>query len=392
MASPRLLEGIRIVDLTSIVFGPYATEILADLGADVIKVEAPGGDPFRRAGAPKNTRGMGPCAMALNHGKRSLALDLKVAEDAAALRDLIAGADVFVHNVREHAIERLGFGYGACRALKPDIVYVHCVGFGSDGPYAGLQAYDDVIQAATGTTTLLSRVDGDPRPRYLPSLIADKVAGMHGAYAMLAAIIHKLRTGEGQFVEVPMFEAFTHFMMQEHLWGATFVPQTYPAGYPRQLDPNRQPFPTADGHVSIVPYTEETVVRLFALMGAEAVLAEERFATPKLRAQNMTELYAEIAARTPARTTAEWVEILADAGLPAMPVRDLDDILEDPHLKATGFFQVRDHPTEGAYVAMRAPVRFSAAPDLETSPTPTVGQDNGSLAALRRRRNAGEAA
>jgi crotonobetainyl-CoA:carnitine CoA-transferase CaiB-like acyl-CoA transferase len=383
MASPRLLQGIRIVDLTSIVFGPYATEILADLGADVIKVEPPGGDGFRHAGLPKATRGMGPCNMALNHGKRSVALDLKLPDDAAALRDLIAGADVFIHNVREHAIERLGFGYEACRALKPDIVYVHCVGFGSDGPYAGLQAYDDVIQAATGTATLLSRVDGDPRPRYLPSLVADKVAGLHGAYAMLAAIIHQLRTGEGQFVEVPMFEAFTHFMMQEHLWGATFAPPTYPAGYPRQLDPNRQPFPTADGYVSIVPYTQETVIRLFALMGADDVLREERFATPKLRAQNMTKLYAEIARRTPARTTAEWVEILAAAELPAMPVRDLDDILDDPHLRATGFFQTRDHPTEGEYVAMRPPVRFWAAPHIETRPPPLIGQHNDELASAR---------
>ncbi len=249
----RLLEGIRIVDLTTVVFGPYATQTLADLGADVIKVEAPGGDVMRLAGKPARTRGMGPCHLALNRGKQSVLLDLKLEADKAVLRELIATADVFIHNVRKAAIDKLGFGYDAVRSIKPDIIYVHCVGFGSDGPYADFQAYDDVIQAASGTTTLLSRVDGDPRPRYMPSLIADKVAGLHGAYATLAAIVHKLRTGEGQHVEVPMFEAFTHFMMREHLFGATFDPPIGNVGYPRQLDPNRQPFPTADGTSASCP-------------------------------------------------------------------------------------------------------------------------------------------
>lgn len=380
MTSPRLLEGIRIVDLTSIVFGPYATEILADLGAEVIKVEPPTGDLFRYAGQPTQTIGMGACNMTLNSGKRSVALDLKDTSDAETMRQLLATADVFIHNVRSKAIDRLGFGFEATRSIKTDIIYVHCVGFGSNGPYADLQAYDDVIQAATGTATLLPRVDGDPRPRYVPSLIADKVAGMHGAYAVLAAVVHKLRTGEGQFVEVPMFEAFTHFMMQEHLYGATFVPPTYAAGYPRQLDPNRQPFPTANGYISIVPYTDATLVRLFDLLGAGAVLTDNRFATPAQRAQNMTLIYAEIAKRTPARTTEEWLELLSAAELPAMPVRDLGDLLEDPHLCEVDFFQHRIHPTEGEYIAMRSPVRFSVGPVKDKLHAPLIGQDNGSLA------------
>jgi len=376
----KLLEGIRIVDLTSVVFGPYATEIMADLGADVIKVEGPTGDQFRHAGKFRTTPGMGPCTLNLNKGKRSLAVDLKTEAGKTALAAQLAEADVFIHNVRGKAIERLGFGYDAVRAIRPDIVYVHCVGFGSDGPYADLQAYDDVIQAATGTATLLPRADGNPAPRYIPSLIADKVAGLHGAYAILAAIVHKLRFGGGQFVEVPMFETFTHFMAQEHLFGATLVPPLEPAGYPRQIDPARQPFPTADGHISLVPYTDAALIKVFTLLDAPDLALEDRFATPRARAANITEAYREIARRTPARTTAEWARIFAENQIPAMPVRDLADITSDPHLIEVGLFQPRTHPTEGEYLHLKAPVRFSVG-SCATGPAPAIGQDNAELGA-----------
>jgi len=380
MTASKLLQGIRIVDLTSVVFGPYATAIMADLGAEVIKVEPPTGDQFRHAGRPRTTPGMGPCTLNLNKGKRSLAVDLKTPEGKAALTAQLREADVFIHNVRKSAIERLGFGAEAVRAIRSDIIYVHCTGFGSDGPYADLQAYDDVIQAATGTATLLPRVDGDPRPRYLPSLIADKVAGLHGAYAILAAVVHRLRFGEGQVVEVPMFESFAHFMAQEHLFGDALVPPVEPAGYPRQLDPARQPFPTADGHISIVPYTDATLCKLFALINAEHLLAEDRFATPRARTANIGQAYHEIAARTPARSSAEWAALLAEHQIPAMPVRDLADLTQDPHLVAVGLFQQRVHPTEGGYRHLRAPVRFSAG-SCDTGPAPLIGQDNAELGA-----------
>ncbi len=242
-----MLSGIRIVDLTTVIFGPYATQMLADLGAEVIKVETPGlGDISRYLGSGVPDPTMGSIHLTVNRGKRSIALDLKKPEDAAVLRDLVAGADVFFHNVRGKAIAKLGFDYASCQVIKHDIIYVHGTGFGQDGPYADLQAYDDVIQAATGTTSLLPRVDGDPRPRYFPSLIADKIAGQFGAQAILAALIHKLRTGEGQAVEVPMFECFASFMLTEHLRDAALDPPLGPAGYPRQLDPTRQPFPPAN--------------------------------------------------------------------------------------------------------------------------------------------------
>jgi crotonobetainyl-CoA:carnitine CoA-transferase CaiB-like acyl-CoA transferase len=371
---PAMLEGVKIIDMTSVIFGPFCTQMLAEMGADVTKVEAPGGDIFRRAGTPAHTPLMGPCHMTLNRGKRSVELDLKQPGDAALMHAMIRDADIFIHNVRGHAIDSLGFGHKQLRAENPGLITIHCMGFGPDGPYAGLQAYDDVIQAATGMASFAPLVDGDPRPRYVPSTIADKVAGMYGAQAALGAYIHKLRTGEGQHVEVPMFECFTQFLYEEHLFGATFDPPTGPVGYPRQIDPARQPFPTKDGYISIVPYADASWATTFELLGEPALIHEPQFATYALRAQNVTQLYAAIARLTPARTTAEWLRLLTQARVPAMPVRAPADILDDPHLQKTGFFQRYEHPTEGPCIAMRPPIRFSARPDAPMRPAALLGE------------------
>jgi len=369
-----MLEGVRVIDLTSVVFGPYCTQILADLGAEVIKIEPPQGDQYRYSGKAARTRGMSPGHMAINRGKESVVLDLKQPEDLAVIRDLLVNADVFIHNVRRQAIERLGLGLDAVRAINPNVIYVHCVGFGSDGPYRDLQAYDDVIQAASGTTTLASRVDRDPRPRYIPSLIADKVAGLHGAYAVMAAMIHKLRTGEGQFVEAPMFEIFTNFMLKEHLAGQTFDPPVGAVGYARQIDPDRQPFPTADGHICIVPYTDESWPKVFEVLGTPEVLDDPRFQTRSLRASNVGALYQAMAAATPRRTTEDWLSAFHAASIPAIPVRDLAEVREDPHLKAVDFFKRREHPTEGTYFDMKSPIKFGADPDRISGHAPTLGE------------------
>jgi crotonobetainyl-CoA:carnitine CoA-transferase CaiB-like acyl-CoA transferase len=369
-----MLENVRIIDLTNVVFGPYCTQILADLGAEVIKIEPPNGDQFRYSGRAARTPGMSPGHMTINRGKQSVVLDLKQADDLAAIRTLLTSADIFIHNIRLQAIERLGLGPEAVKTLNPNIIYVHCVGFGSDGPYRDLQAYDDVIQAASGAATLASRVDGDPRPRYLPSLIADKVAGLHGAYGVLAAIIHKLRTGEGQFVEVPMFESFTHFMLKEHLAGETFDPPVGPICYARQIEPDRQPFPTLDGHICIVPYTDESWSKVFDILGAPELLSDPRFASRTLRARHVAALYQAMAALTPRLTTAAWLAMFHRASIPAIPVRDIADIRADPHLEATGFFQRREHPTEGGYFDMKAPVKFSADRPRIPAHAPTIGQ------------------
>ena len=377
-----MLSGIRIIDLTTVIFGPYATQMLADLGAEIIKVETPGvGDISRHLGSGIPDPTMGSVHLTVNRGKRSIALDLKQPEDAATLRGLIATADVFFHNVRGKAIARLGFDYDGCKAIKSDIIYVHGTGFGQDGPYADLQAYDDVIQAATGTTSLLPRVDGNPRPRYLPSLIADKIAGQFGAQAILAALIHKLRTGEGQEVEVPMFECFASFMLTEHLRDATLDPPLGPAGYPRQLDPARQPFPTADGYLAIVPYTAESTARLLALLGSEALLASPDFEAAKAKGQQMPLVYEEIARKTPARTNAEWLALFAANDIPAMAARDLQDILDDPHFVATGFFRRREHPDVGGFFEMQPPVKYGAAPARDLGFAPKVGGDGEAIRA-----------
>ena len=355
-----MLNGIKIVDLTSIVFGPYCTKILADLGADVIKVETPsGGDMFRWSGKAAATSGMSPGFMAINSGKRSIVLDLKQADDLAVMHRMLAEADVFVLNVRGKAAERLGLDYDSVRAINAEIIYVHCVGFGQDGPYADLQAYDDVIQAASGAASLLSQVDGDPRARYFPSLIADKVAGLHAVYATQAAIIHKLRTGLGQRVEIPMFEAFTSFMMVEHLAGLTFDPPNGPACYARQIDPDRQPFPTSDGYISIVVYTDDAWRRIFTILGEPAVLDDERFATRSLRVRNQALLLQAIARASPRFSTAALLEACHAAQIPAQPVRDVAGVMSDPHFVATEFFKRRRHSTEGDYFEMQPPVRFS---------------------------------
>ncbi|MEM7702525.1 MAG: CoA transferase [Pseudomonadota bacterium] len=371
-----MLEGLKVVDMTSVVFGPYATQILADFGAEVIKIEAPGGDVYRYSAKPAKTQGMAPGFHALNRGKKSLGLNLKDDGDAKVLCDLLSEADVFIHNVREAAIEKLGFGYEAVKALSPEIIYVHCVGFGSDGPYAGLQAYDDVIQAASGATTLLPRVDGQESPRYLPSLIADKVAGLHAAYATQAAIIHRLRTGRGQFVEVPMFESFTSFMMKEHLDAKSFDPPNGEAGYGRQVDPDRQPFQTKDGWISIVPYVLEHFPMVIRLLGDPEFAGQERFADPRGVLSAGPELYQKIAELAQTKTTAECLAILREASIPAMPVTDLNDVVDDPHLREAGFFEASEHPSEGTLFQMREPSRFGDWTQSAVGSAPLLGQHN----------------
>ena len=384
-----LLTGVKVVDLTSVVFGPYASQILADLGADVIKVEPPHGDHFRPGTRPAKTPGMGSGWMAVNRGKKSIALDLKDDEDAAVMRALLTEADVFIANVRGSAMERLGLSWEAVSALNPAIVYAHCVGFGEDGPNAGLQAYDDVIQAATGTTTLLPRVDGNPRPRYFPSLIADKVAGLHAAYAIQAALIHRMRTGRGQRVEIPMFEAFASFILLEHLGDRSFIPPIGEAGYPRQLDPDRQPFPCSDGWLSIVAYTDGAWTTLFDLLGDPGFLDDDRFRTPKDRFFNSAALYRRMAELTVKFTVAGLLAKLRAAQIPAMPVRDLDEMLDDEHFAATGFFRRRRHASEGDYIDMAPPVSFGDASLPPASPPPNLDEHGTEIRALVRKGTAG---
>jgi crotonobetainyl-CoA:carnitine CoA-transferase CaiB-like acyl-CoA transferase len=368
-----MLSGITILDMTTVIFGPYCTATLAAMGAEVTKIEPAAGDEARRVGRPVKTRGMGPLHMTLNEGKKSVVLDLKSPKGKLAIAGLIRGSDVFIHSLRQPAVERLGLDYPDAARIRPDLVYVHCTGFGSEGPYAGRPAYDDIIQAASGAASLLPRVDGDPRPRYLPTALADKVAGLHAVYAVLAALFHRERTGEGQRIEVPMFEAVTHFLMQEHLYGQTFVPHNGPIGYPRQLDADRQPMRTQDGYISVAPYTDDRWVRFFDVTGSEDFLRASGLETPRLRVDNLSVLHAQMAKILAERPTAAWLVLLSDHDIPAVQVNNLEDLTADPHLQAVGFFQRKTHSTEGEYVSMAPPVRFSSPAKPMREP-PSLGQ------------------
>lgn len=376
------LDGVRVIDMTSVLFGAYASQILGDLGADVIKVEAPGpkpdqgGDIFRYTGRPARTKGMGPMFMHYNRNKRSVLLDLRQAGDLDAMRALIASADLFITNVRMGGLKKLGLGYEEVKALKPDILYLHCAGYGAAGPYRSYQAYDDLIQAAAGGTDLMSRVDGDPTPRYQPSLIADKSSGLYAAYAAMAALFHRQRTGQGQFIEVPMFECFAYFNMTENLYGHTFDPPTGEYGYSRVFNPNRKPYRTKDGYLAIMPYADAQWDDFFELGGMPpgTFTRNPRYATYAKRTEHISEIYAMIEEVALTRTTADWIEQLTTRNVPCMKVARLDEVQNDPHLNHVGFFERRQHESEGTWLSLRHPVNFSATPAKVHRDPPRLGE------------------
>ncbi|TNE40132.1 MAG: CoA transferase [Alphaproteobacteria bacterium] len=372
------LKGLKILDLTSVLLGPYATQVLGDLGAEVIKVENPTGD-ILRWGGPGRSRDMGPIFLNVNRNKRSLTLDLKTEEARDILKKMVETADVFIHNIRENAIQKLGFDYEAVKAIRPDIVYVHAVGFSKDGAYGGRQAYDDLVQAASGTTHFQSLVDGDPTPRYVPALLADKTTGLHAVYATLAALFHRERTGEGQFVEVPMLESFVSFSFAEHLYGHTFVPPTGQMGYKRVMNPNRKPYQTKDGYISIVPYDDRQWEEFFRIGDRLEVYDDPRFSTYQARTENSEDLYGIIAEVALTKTTNEWLEALDAARVPAMRANDFDTLMKDPHLVSVDFFEEHDHPTEGRYIQMKAPINFEKSPSSLRRHPPHLGEDSDSV-------------
>jgi crotonobetainyl-CoA:carnitine CoA-transferase CaiB-like acyl-CoA transferase len=377
------LSGVRIIDLTSVVNGAYATQILADQGADVIKIEDPGGrrggggDIMRYPGhVPEGApRDLGPIFLTINRNKRSVVLDLKDPKAQRALCKLVASADVFAASVRYDGLKRLGLAYEDVKAIKPDIVYVHAAGYGSDGPYAGEPAYDDLIQSASGLADVLPRTDGDSTPRILPTLVADKVSGLFMAQAVTAALLHKERTGEGQFVEVPMLECVTSFLLVEHLYDHTFEPSLGQWGYPRVVNPNRKPFKTKDGYIGLLPYTDKQWDLFFEIAGwGETIAKDPRFSDYATRNKNARELYALVETVTQERTTDEWLELLKPLSIPVVKTNRLDDLEHDPHLQAVGLFEIYDHPDVGPYKAIRPPVRFEKTPANIRRHPPRLGQ------------------
>lgn len=372
---PSLLNGLRVADMSTVIFGPYCTQLLADLGADVIKIEPDRiGDASRNIGHSAKTPYMGPLHMRLNRGKRSVVWDLKSPEGREAIERLLATSDIFVHNIRPDAVERARLDYETVRKIRPDIIYVHCTGFDTRGPSSGLPAYDDIIQAASGAASLLPRVDGNPAPRFLPMAMADKVSGLHAVYAVLAALVHRLRTGEGQMVEVPMLESIASFNLLEHLYERTFDPPIGTTGYARQLDPARQPMRTKDGYIVVAPYQDDRWLRFLELTGLSHVVQEPGLTTLMERRENADRLYRYMAQVLPEKTTGEWLELLAANSIPASHVSTIDDLLEDPQLKASGLFTEREHPTEGRYIEVGCPLRFSAVELTPPQPAAAIGQ------------------
>ncbi|HSM19102.1 MAG TPA: CoA transferase [Hyphomicrobiales bacterium] len=382
MAQPAILDGVRVLDLTSIILGTYATELLGDLGADVVKIEQPGdqGGDIMRWGGPMpegSAPGMGPLFMALNRNKRSVGLDLKQEAGREALLRLAAKADLFISNMRLAGLERLKLGYEGLKAARADIIYVHAAGFGSDGPYAGQAAYDETVQAAAGMADLYPRAYGEEQPRYLPTLAADKTVALYAVYASLAALYHRALTGEGQFVEVPMFECMTHYNMSENLYAHIFRPPTGEYGYGRILNPDRRPYRTKDGWIAIAPYSDRNWRDFFGFAGREADFAnDERFNSYAARIANSAALYAMVEEITVTRTTEEWLALAQEKAIPASRVNRLDSIMDDPHLAATGFFSESTHPSQGPVVDMKHPVRFSNASAGPRRPAPRLGEHN----------------
>lgn len=368
------LDGVRVLDLCEFIFGPYATQVLGDLGADVIKVENPGGDRQRGGTKFAKNENMGSIFMSLNRNKRSVIMDLKTDEGRQRLKKLIPTAQVFIHNVREDAMARLGFSYEEVKALNPSIVYVHCVGYGSDGPYAGRQAFDDLVQAASGTADLLPKVDGNPDMRLMPSFVADKVSSMHALWATLAALYHQKATGEGQHVEVPMFESFTSFMLVEHLYGETFEPPVGKMGHTPALAYDRRPLKCKDGWICIQPVSRAASAKFLELGGIPNAYESDRFANAP-KGGKVAVYYEMLREAAAAHTVDDWMRLGDENRIPIMRANTLDGVLDDPHMKAVGFFQVREHPSEGKWRAMKPPVKFSKTPATIRREPPLPGQD-----------------
>jgi crotonobetainyl-CoA:carnitine CoA-transferase CaiB-like acyl-CoA transferase len=371
------LRSVKILDLTTVVMGPSATQLLGDLGADVVKVESRSGDSMRWIG-PWRHPGMGPLFLQANRNKRSVVLDLKTPEGRAAALSLAERADVLVSNVRPQGLARLGLDYDSVQKVNPKLIYCAAVGYGSGGPDSGKAVYDDLTQASSGIAGLFGVVDG--APRYAPVNICDRVVGMYVANAITAALYHRAMTGEGQSIEVPMFETMAQFVLADHMGGGAFSPPEGAMGYKRLLSRTRGPYPTKDGYLAIVVYTNKHWEAFTKLIGCpELLTTDPRFATQETRTRHAEEVGHFLSEHLPARTNAEWLEALVAIDIPACPVNSLEALFEDPHLKTVGLFEQAEHPTEGALTITRFPVRFSRSPASVRRLAPNLGEHNAEI-------------
>ncbi len=375
MAGP--LAGIRIVDLTSVGMGPMATQLLGDFGADVIKVEPPEGDVFRHV-TPSRHEAMSHAFLNLNRNKRSVVIDARSEAGALQLRELIAQADVFVSNMRVAALRGLQLDAENLLGEFPRLIHCVCNGYSQHGPYGARAAVDDTIQAASGLAWLQGGA-GAGEPKYVNSVVADKVVALYVANAISSALFERERSGIGQALEVPMFECMASFVTHEHLAGRSFIPPEGPAGYSRLLNAFRKPFRTLDGWLGVVPYTDRQWRRFFALTGQAALTDDPRYATQLERSRHFGELYAQVESALAQRSTGDWIALLESADIPFAPVHSIDSLLEDPHLKQIGFWREVDHPTEGRLLQAGLPVSFSRTPADVRRQAPSLGEHNAQI-------------
>ena len=369
------LAGVRVVDLTAMVMGPYCTQILADMGADVIKVEPPRGDDTRYVSVGP-APGMSGVFVNVNRGKRSVVLDLRTEHGKTAVRALIAGADVFIHSMRGKAITKLGFGYAEVAAVNPAIVYTNCYGYGHRGPERDRPAYDDTIQAECGLPAVQKELTGEAN--YVASIVADKVAGLTAVYATMMALFHRERTGEGQEVEVAMFETMASFMLVEHANGAMFDPPVGPAVYHRTIAPNRKPYRTKDGYISALIYNDKHWSGF--IDAVQPAWNSERFATLEARAAEIDTIYALVASTMTERTTDEWLKLFVELEIPAAPLNTPADLFDNEHLNAVGFFETVQTP-HGVARIPGVPTWFSRTPGRVGGPAPLLGADTAEVLA-----------
>jgi crotonobetainyl-CoA:carnitine CoA-transferase CaiB-like acyl-CoA transferase len=366
------LAGVKIIDLTSVMMGPYATMILGDYGADVIKVESPDGDVMRHA-APMRHPQMGAMYLQGNRNKRSIVLDLKKAGGREALLRLSANADVFVHNVRPAAMRRLQLGPDDLLGLNPRLVYASLHGFGEEGPYAGRPAYDDLIQGLTALPALTGQITGEPR--FSPATMADRIVGLNATHAILAALLHRDRTGEGQAIEIPMFETMAQFVLGDHMAGRSFEPPIGPPGYSRLLAPDRRPYRTSDGYLCALVYTDKQWNAFFRATGeVDEATRDPRLKDIASRTRNYDFVYRWFSEVMQTRSSAEWMKFFEETDIPFAPMHDLDSLIDDPHLAAVGLLQSIDHPTEGKLRVAGPAATWSKTPPSIRQYPPRLGE------------------
>jgi crotonobetainyl-CoA:carnitine CoA-transferase CaiB-like acyl-CoA transferase len=373
------LQGVKIIDMTSVLMGPYATQMLGDYGADVIKIESPEGDVTRLIGPMRNA-GMGPVYLNTNRNKRSLCINLKTEAGRDALLRLIATADVLVYNIRPQAMARLNLGYEVLSALNPRLIYAGVFGFGQDGPYAAKAAYDDLIQGAAALPWLTAVV-GDGTPRYVPNALVDRIVGLTAVGAILASVVHRNASGKGQKLDIPMLETMASFTMGDHMGGLTFDPPLDRGGYPRHLSPDRRPYKTSDGHICVMVYNDKQWISFLKAIERHDLLADPHYANFAARTQNIDIVYAELARIFLTRSTADWLKLMDEADVPNLPMHSLESMLEDPHLVATDFFSKAEHPTEGTIRNMRVSATWSDTPADTSRMAPRMGQHSAEVLA-----------